>query len=317
MYPFTQGSSPAKWAQTLWRFSRPHTILATCLQVVLGLAFTIQEISVADPLTMAFQLCVMLVAGLGLNIYVVGINQITDVDIDRINKPELPIPAGDLTSRQASWIIAVGAALAILLGGYLGLSWVMGIVVILVLGSLYSCKPLRLKRFAVWSGVTIAVCRGVVFNLTTFLAWHELYGITVRDWTPIAALCLFMFAFVLAIGIFKDLPDTEGDRTHKMLTYAVRFGAKRSFWAGVVLLCSAYVAVIGANFLELGMHRNMVFSVTMSVCLGVLVLAASMIGKLNQVSLARFYRLIWVLFYVGLGSFSAYALLTSVALATP
>ena len=38
-----------------------------------------------------------LVAGYGVNVFIVGLNQITDVEIDRINKPYLPIAAGDLT----------------------------------------------------------------------------------------------------------------------------------------------------------------------------------------------------------------------------
>ena len=38
-----------------------------------------------------------LVAGLTVNIAIVGVNQITDVEIDRVNKPFLPIAAGDLS----------------------------------------------------------------------------------------------------------------------------------------------------------------------------------------------------------------------------
>ena len=38
-----------------------------------------------------------LVAALTVNIAIVGVNQITDVEIDRINKPWLPIAAGDLS----------------------------------------------------------------------------------------------------------------------------------------------------------------------------------------------------------------------------
>ena len=39
-----------------------------------------------------------------VNIYVTGLNQITDVDIDKINKPYLPIAAGHL-SLPAAWAI--------------------------------------------------------------------------------------------------------------------------------------------------------------------------------------------------------------------
>lgn len=314
MVQTTPKSALGHWTAVLWRFSRPHTILATCLQVVVGLAFAVQAIPEPSLVTLMAQVGLMLFAGLGLNIYVVGINQITDVAIDRINKPDLPLAAGDLSRKQAIWICAVGAAVALLFGLVFGPFWATGIFSILLLGSLYSFEPFRFKRFAVWSGLTIAVCRGVIFNVTTFLTWHDLYDVRVQDWTAISALCIFMFAFVLAIGIFKDLPDTEGDRSHRMLTYAVRFGTRKSFWAGVLLLCVAYISIISANFFGFGMQPSRAFWLTMLGCLAILVGCAGTIGQLTQTSLTRFYRLIWVLFYVGLGSFSAYAL-TAVATA--
>jgi len=297
-------------ARTLLRFSRPHTILATGLQVFLGLAFTFNSIPEIDPESFVMQLALMLVAGLGLNIYVVGINQITDIEIDRINKPDLPLAAGDMSLYQARAIVAAGAAAAILGGLVLGSYWVFGNVLILFLGTIYSCKPLRLKQYAVWSGLIIALCRGVIFNLTTFATWHHLYGITITSWAPIGSLCVFMFAFVLAIGIFKDLPDTEGDRKHHMLTYAVKYGTSRSYWGGVILLGCAYAAVISANLLQFGMERSFVFTGAMILSLVSLMIVASRIGDLSQRSLTGFYRIIWILFYLGLVSFSAYALLS-------
>jgi homogentisate phytyltransferase/homogentisate geranylgeranyltransferase len=296
--------------RTLLRFSRPHTILATGLQVLLGLAFTFNSVPVLQPASVVLHLALMIVAGLGLNIYVVGINQITDIEIDRINKPDLPLAAGDMSQSQARAIVTAGAATALLSGLVLGWYWFIGNALILVLGTLYSCQPLRLKQYAVWSGLVIALCRGVIFNLTTFATWHHLYRVTITSWAPIGALSVFMFAFVLAIGIFKDLPDTEGDRKHLMLTYAVKYGTSRSYWGGVVLLSCAYAAVISANLLQIGMERNLVFLAAMILSLVSLAIVAARIRDLSQRNLTGFYRIIWILFYVGLVSFSAYALLS-------
>ena len=80
-------------ALVLWRFSRPHTIIGTALSVV-GLYLIAAAESEAGP---AYDLLATLVAGLTVNIAIVGVNQITDVEIDRINKPWLPIAAGDLS----------------------------------------------------------------------------------------------------------------------------------------------------------------------------------------------------------------------------
>jgi len=71
----------------LWRFARPHTIIGTALSVV-GL-YAISEGGNGVP-----DLAATLLVGLMVNIAIVGVNQITDVEIDRINKPWLPIAAG-------------------------------------------------------------------------------------------------------------------------------------------------------------------------------------------------------------------------------
>ena len=43
-----------------------------------------------------------LVAGLAVNVYIVGINQLEDVEIDRVNKPFLPLAAGEMTVRRGA-----------------------------------------------------------------------------------------------------------------------------------------------------------------------------------------------------------------------
>ena len=44
-----------------------------------------------------------------MNVFIIGINQIEDVEIDRLNKPWLPIAAGDLSLEAARRIVAVAA----------------------------------------------------------------------------------------------------------------------------------------------------------------------------------------------------------------
>jgi hypothetical protein len=50
------------------------------------------------------------VAGLACllgNLYIVGLNQLEDVDIDRINKPHLPMAAGEFTLTDGRWIVSL------------------------------------------------------------------------------------------------------------------------------------------------------------------------------------------------------------------
>jgi len=58
-----------------------------------------------------------MVPALLMNLYITGLNQITDVEIDKVNKPDLVIPAGDLRLRDASFIVVVAGLLGCL-GGF-------------------------------------------------------------------------------------------------------------------------------------------------------------------------------------------------------
>jgi UbiA prenyltransferase family len=45
-----------------------------------------------------------------MNICIVGLNQLYDVEIDRVNKPYLPLASGELSEQQGRWIVAVTGA---------------------------------------------------------------------------------------------------------------------------------------------------------------------------------------------------------------
>ena len=47
-------------------------------------------------------LALALLAGAAVNIYIVGLNQCEDVEIDRINKPKRPLTSGRMTIAPAA-----------------------------------------------------------------------------------------------------------------------------------------------------------------------------------------------------------------------
>lgn len=46
-----------------------------------------------------------LVPALLMNVSIVGLNQLYDVEIDKINKPYLPLASGEMTQSQASHML--------------------------------------------------------------------------------------------------------------------------------------------------------------------------------------------------------------------
>ena len=93
-----------------------------------------------------------LVPALLMNICIVGMNQIFDVEIDKINKPYLPLASGDW-SLQTGISVAVGTGLAaVLFSLYIGSKPLLATVVgSLLLGIAYSVDLpfLRWKKYPI------------------------------------------------------------------------------------------------------------------------------------------------------------------------
>ena len=243
-------SRPWSAASVLWRFSRPHTLIATSASI-LGIyvlaASELPALAVGDGLG---DLGLTLVAGALVNVYIVGLNQLEDVDIDRINKPGLPIAAGDLSIGQGRRIVAASGAAAIALA--ITQVWVelVAIVAAMAIGTAYSSPPLRLKRFPALAAASISIVRAVVVNVGVYEHFAASLGGRAELSAlpaPIVALTVFVLPFSLAIAVLKDVPDARGDRRFGIATFTVRLGPRRALGMGLAALSAGYLgmAVLG------------------------------------------------------------------------
>ena len=98
--------------RALYKFTRPHTIRGTILASISGtiraLVDTPGAIATANwgyMLPRAFFGMVALLMG---NAFIVGINQIYDEDIDKVNKPFLPVASGEMSKRFAWGAVLTG-----------------------------------------------------------------------------------------------------------------------------------------------------------------------------------------------------------------
>lgn len=298
--------------RTLLAFSRPHTIIGTILSVA---ALAILASLQADASPGWWQVLAVLIGALAINIYIVGLNQVTDVAIDRINKPWLPLAAGRLTMRQARALVAGCAILASVLGLVTGPYALAAFAVGFVVGTAYSLPPLRLKHSALWAALSIAGVRGLAVNLLLYLHFVTVAG----GPATIPPLVLVLTAVVLAISLviawFKDIPDMDGDRRFSVHTLTLRLGPRRVLGLGLAVLGAAYALVIAAGLIGVpGLHGG-VLVVAHAAALAVLTVASARVDLARRPSIARFYLVIWALFYAEYVVFSAAGLLapTSVA----
>jgi homogentisate phytyltransferase / homogentisate geranylgeranyltransferase len=285
--------------RAFYQFSRPHTILGTTLSVagLYVIAATYQTGNGGGIEHRWGLLLGTLLAALAANLYIVGLNQLTDVEIDRINKPELPLAAGDLSLRAGTALVAgsllVSLLLALLLGRYLLLAVALGMVV----GTLYSLPPVRLKRYHVWAAASIFSVRGLVANLLLFLHFQTRLGGPAIIRAHVWALTAFILVLSLVIAWYKDVPDMAGDRRFHIATLSLQLGARPVVRLGLLLLAAAYVALALAAILALPAVNGPILAALHAALLVLLWQRARWADPEQPAQMARFYRFVWSLFY--------------------
>lgn len=295
---------------TLIGFARPHTVIATTVQVITlflivgGLAALVRESLGLVAVTLA--------ACLALNLYVVGLNQLTDVAIDRVNKPWLPVAAGTLTAPAARLLVAGAAVAALGLAAYAGLFLLLTVVLIMLIGSAYSLPPTRLKRFPLAAALSIAAARGVIANLGLALHYQERLGGALPVVT-LGLLGLFFFGFGLVIAIYKDIPDDAGDRMHQIETFTTRLGKRRALDLGRAVLTLCYALPIGLALAGLPSRDALFLLVSHAAIIALFWAVSARVDLGRQRSVAEFYMFLWALFYAEFAVLSVYELARAVA----
>jgi homogentisate phytyltransferase / homogentisate geranylgeranyltransferase len=293
-------AAPLAALVTLWRFSRPHTLIGTSCSI-LGIyviaATTLPGVAVGDGLG---DLLMTLLAGAAVNLYIVGLNQCEDVEIDRINKPWLPIPDGRLGLRAAWWIVVACGVLALAMA--LSQGWVEtgAVATALAIGTAYSSPPLRLKRYPALAAASISLVRACVVNLGVYLHFASSLGGRpgLSEIPPaIVALTLFVLPFSFAIAVLKDVPDAEGDRRFRIGTFTVRLGARAAFAMGMAALVTGYLAMAIAGPLLVDDASPWILSAGHLACLAVLLALAARLDLSDQAGVTHFYMRVWALFF--------------------
>jgi homogentisate phytyltransferase/homogentisate geranylgeranyltransferase len=302
---------PAR-AAAVWRFSRPHTLIGTTLSILGIYAIATSELPGSRLGEGLPDLALTLVAGAAVNVYIVGLNQCEDVEIDRINKPHLPIPAGDLSLRMAQLIVAVSGTLALALAVTQGWVEIAAVLAAMAIGTAYSSPPLRLKRYPGFAAASISLVRAAVVNIGVYE--HFAASIGGRPGLspipgPILALTLFVLPFSLAIAVLKDVPDAEGDRRFHIATFTVRLGSERVFAVGIALLVAAYLGMAVIGPLALPRTNGVVLVVGHLIALAALCRLALGTDPRDPQRFAGFYMRVWGLFFL------EYALLPAAVLA--
>ena len=229
-----------------------------------------------------------------------ALNQIYDLEIDRINKPKRPLPSGRLTLREAWIFTGVTYALALWLAwlvaplGRRECFWI--VVVATVMTFVYSAPPFRTKRLGIWANVTIAIPRGVLLKVAGWSSVKTIFG--VEPWYIGAIFGLFL----LGATTTKDFADMEGDRRGGCRTLPIQYGVRRAAWMispsfvvpFVMINIGAWLHVLTGDFWLLQLLGTVMTAYGLYVCYLMLRRPEELAIEENHVSWAHMYRMMFV-----------------------
>jgi 4-hydroxybenzoate polyprenyltransferase len=225
--------------------ARPFTLLPPLLGIVSGAICAWGSAHNPDP-TRAVTASVVLTVALGslcagfLNAANNALNQIYDLEIDRINKPKRPLPASTLSVRQAwifTWIMfAIGLLPTWWVVVYPFNTWRAKFfaplpehecffiyLVAFVSTFVYSVPAFgRTKAHPLGANLTIAIPRGCLLKVA---GWTMVARATTLE--PWFIGSIFMF-FLLGAASTKDFSDIKGDRAGGVRTLPIAFGVRRA-----------------------------------------------------------------------------------------
>jgi geranylgeranylglycerol-phosphate geranylgeranyltransferase len=201
--------------------SRPHNMMVAAFGAVAGYVVSggrsVAEVWVAALFT-------ALVTGAG-NV----INDLYDAEIDRVNKPQRPLPSGRMSRRQAAALYVTASAL-VTLGAFVFLP--------LRLTALMVTWEAALYVYARWGKRVFVVNNLMVASVASsaFVAGGLVTGNVAAVLLPIG----IAFVFVVCRELVKGAEDVVGDRAARVNTAAVVVGVGRTvLWASVLMLVLA------------------------------------------------------------------------------
>lgn len=208
---------------------RPVNVLMTFVSVMVVLF-----VSTAGSMVGAWQPAVL--AALSASLICAGanvINDVFDVEIDRINKPGRPVASGALTVRAARIYWMLLSVIGVTCSVWINWGCVsIALSAAVVLFAYSAC----LKQTPLWGNLTVSALTGLAF----------LYGgLAIGRLRDALWPALFSVLFHFGREILKDVEDIEGDVARGARTFPIAFGRTNA----LILTTAVFLAVMWATLI--------------------------------------------------------------------
>jgi len=181
------------------------------------------------------------------------INDYFDIEVDKVNSPNRPLPSGLIQPASAIALAVVITLIGMIVSGFIGKIAVLLYIIFWLVGFLYNWK---LKEMGLLGNLLVSSSVAITFILGGILVgepWNKTVWI----------LSLMVFLFDLGEEIAADAMDIEGDKKRNIKSIAILIGKKNALRISVIL----FGLVIIVSFLPvlwnlLGISYFIIISIT-------------------------------------------------------
>lgn len=226
------------------RLIRVANSLMVGFAVLVGLAIVVGRGVASIP---ARTLALAFTTGFTISASSMTLNDIIDIDIDRVNAPDRPLVSGELSVREAYACYILLSVIGLLASMYIGWGPFVVAVAGWLVGTLYDAWG---KRSGFPGNLMVAFSTSLPFPYAMAVAgvWRE----------TVMVFWAMVFLSVLGREVAKDIADVEGDRVVGARTLPLLVGAggaaliASSLYLIAVLLSPLPVIIGGVNQLSYG-----------------------------------------------------------------
>ncbi len=225
------------------RIMRPFNCFLLTMCAIVGIMVSNpEEFQVASQLLNHLPSLIMIfIGGWALSASAMVLNDYFDIEVDKINDPDRPIPSGEIKPNQALTFGLILISIGLLMG--LGIDLYeffmndsqigVSIITAVICAIMAAAYTRYMKRFSIVGNLAVSI--GVWMGF--------LYGDLVFDFMPeVLPQCMAAAAFFLNFGreVSKGIMDIEGDRENKVTTVATAFGSK---WTARIASAIIFLAI--------------------------------------------------------------------------
>ncbi len=263
------------------RLFRPKNALMSILGVLVG---WVNASSFPEPVSNLILACsvppLILMAGNAINDYF-------DAPIDRVNKPDRPIPSGEVSPREAAAAYVILSLTGIALSAPLGIEE-------LAIASIFALSWYLYARWIKAAGLVgnILVSLGVAFTL--------IFGALAADGLNGKVILFSAIAFTsnLAREVVKTVEDLKGDSLYGLRTVAVVMGAEGAgIYASLLMIVTSILTLIPPS---VGLTGLAYLLLAVALSLPLLIYSAKESLEINETKAQRISSMLKLSMFLGI-----------------